>query len=145
VSGLTSCPTTPTLTVDLYVSEQLADGSFGPATRIDELNSPSNDQRAMLRHDGLELFFFSDRLGNDDMWVSTRETVKDDWSDPVDLTTLNSAFRDAQPYIASDRETLFFTSNRPTQTADCNAVPPANCGFDLYVTTRHKIEGSGKD
>ena len=111
----------------------------GNAKLIPELNTSRNDQRAVVRFDGLELFFFSDRtgVGNDDLFVSTRETVDDAWSEPMNLgPTVNSAFRDVQAYIASDRETLFFASNRPP--ADC----PLGCGsFDLYVTTRTKIKG----
>ncbi|TMB28141.1 MAG: hypothetical protein E6J65_04205 [Deltaproteobacteria bacterium] len=125
--------------LDIYVSERMADGSFGNAKLIPELNTSRNDQRAVVRFDGLELFFFSDRtgVGNDDLFVSTRETVDDAWSEPMNLgPTVNSAFRDVQAYIASDRETLFFASNRPP--ADC----PLGCGsFDLYVTTRTKIKG----
>jgi len=71
------------------------------------------------------------------LFVSTRETVDDAWSESMNLgPTVNSAFRDVQAYIASDREMLFFASNRPP--ADC----PSGCGnFDLYVTTRTKIKG----
>jgi len=125
--------------LDLYVSERLPDGSFGNAKLLPELNTSRNDQRAFVRFDGLELFFFSDRtgVGNDDMFVSTRETADGAWSEPANLgPTVNSAFRDAHPYIAPDRETLFFSSNRPP--AGC----PQGCGsFDLYVTTRTKIKG----
>ncbi len=70
-----------------------------------------------VRFDGLELFLDSDRLGTfglRDLWVSTRETTLDPWSAPVNLgVTVNSAFIDQTPFIASDRETLFFASNRP--------------------------------
>src|SRR5882762_6692125 len=69
--------------IDVYVSERTPDGSFGPAPLIAELSTPQNDQRAMVRFDGLELFLFSDRDGGSglsDIWVSTRPTVADPWS-----------------------------------------------------------------
>jgi hypothetical protein len=55
---------------------------------------------------------------------------------PDDLgPTINTTLVDAQPYIAADRLTRFFMSNRP---GGCG-------GFDLYVTTRTKLGGPDKD
>lgn len=117
--------------LDIYVSEQMSDGSFGPPTIVRELSTPQNDQRAMVRRDGLELFLFSDRTGTfglADIWVSTRESEDQPWSTPVNLgSTVNSAFADAHPYLSSDRESLFFASNRTGN-------------YDLYVTTRSKVK-----
>ena len=122
---------------DIYVSEQRANGSFGPAALVAELNSPKSDQRPVPRFDGLELFLFSDRdgtLGGFDIWVATRETVADPWSTPVNLgPTVNTAFDERQGYLSSDRETLFFVSNRPGF--------EVSGGFDLYVTKRTKTKG----
>jgi hypothetical protein len=124
---------------DIYVSELQPDGSFGEAVFIPELSSAQSDQRPSVRFDGLELFLFSDRLGSlglSDLWVSTRETVFDAWETPTNLgPTVNSTFADMQPYIAADRKTLFFTSNRP---GGCGAL-------DLYMTTRTKLRGLDKD
>jgi hypothetical protein len=116
----------------IYVSEQAADGSFGPAVRVPELSVLPNTQRPSIRHDGLEIFLTSARPGSTipDLWVATRETVFDAWSEPINLgSTLNSELVDVQPYISSDRETLFFASNRP-----------GNLGMiDLYMSTRTKL------
>lgn len=120
---------------DIYVSQQMADGSFGPASLVVELSSPQEDQRPAIRFDGLELFLFSNRVGTfggTDLWASTRNTVAEPWSPPENLgPTINSTSLDQQAYIASDRETLFFTSNRPGGLG----------GLDLYVTTRTKNSG----
>lgn len=115
---------------DVRVSEQAPDGSFGPSTLVSELNSPFNEGRPTVRFDGLELFFHSNQLGGPfDLWTSTRETVFGTWSTPVNLgATVNSASADQHPYLAADRQTLFFASNRPDGFG----------GFDLYVTTRTK-------
>ena len=118
-------------TSDIYQSQLWPVGSFGPATLVLELSSAAGDQRPSVRFDGLEIFFFSNRPGSlgNDLWVSTRNTVFDPWSTPVSLgPTVNSASADQQPYIAADRQTLFFTSNRPGGFG----------GGDLYVTTRTK-------
>jgi hypothetical protein len=127
--GPTDCQLNQTAPIDIYVSEQLPDGSFGSPRPVEELNTLQNDQRAMLRSDGLELFLFSNRTGNDDVWSYTRETRDDPWTDPVKLP-INSDARDAHPYLASDRETLFFSSNQLGGLGS----------FDLYVTTRTKMK-----
>src|SRR2546428_197042 len=116
---------------DIYVSAQQPDGSFGAAELVNELSSPFSDNRPVVRFDGLELFLFSDRPdgSNVDMWVSTRNSVFDPWSTPVNLCpTVYSPQDDRQAYIASDRMTLFFASDRPGGVG----------GFDLYMTTRSK-------
>jgi len=119
----------------IYVSEQAADGSFGPAVLVLEL-SLGDGARASIRHDGLEIFFTSTRPGSiansQDLWVATRDSVFDAWSAPINLgSPVNSELVDVQPYISSDRETLFFASNRP-----------GGGPTDLYMSTRTK--GSGK-
>ena len=121
----------PTLAAfDIYASERQPDGWFGGAVFIPELNSAQSDQRPSVRFDGLERFLSSDRLGSlglSDLWVSTRDTVFDTWGAPTNLgPAVNSPFADMQPNIAADRQTLFFTSNRPD---GCGAL-------DLYMTTR---------
>jgi len=116
---------------DIYVSAQAADGSWGPAVLVPELSSPQSDQRPSVRFDGLELFLHSDRPGANlaDLWVSTRNTTLDPWSAPVNLgATVNSTSIDQQPFIASDRETLFFASDRPL----------GHGNLDIYMTTREK-------
>ena len=115
----------------IYVSEQAADGSFGPAVRVIALSG--GNVRPSIRHDGLELFFHSLRPGsttnNLDLWVATRETVFDAWSEPINLgSPLNSDLVDVQAYISSDRETLFFASARR------GALGSA----DIYMSTRTK-------
>jgi WD40 repeat protein len=129
--------TTPTGN-DIFVSNLLPDGTFGPPTPIAELNSPLSDAGASVRFDGLEIFFFSRRtggLGNSDLWTARRNTVFDPWSMPVNLgPVVNSVALDFDPHIASDRETLYFTSTR-TGTLG---------GWDLYMTTRTKQTGRGR-
>jgi WD40 repeat protein len=123
---------------DIYVSAMGDDGSFGPAARVPELNSPQFDQRPAIRFDGLEMMLHSNRFGSlgggatMDLWVSTRETVFDAWSTPVNLgTTVNTMANDLQAYLSPDRQMLFFASDRPGGFG----------GLDLYFTTRTKVDG----
>jgi hypothetical protein len=113
----------------IFVSEQAADGSFGPAVLVLAFSS----QRPSIRHDGLEIFLTSGRPGSifPDLWVATRETVFDAWSAPMNLgSPLNTELVDVQAYISSDRETLFFASNRP-----------GGGPTDLFMSTRTKLSG----
>ena len=48
----------------IFVSEQAADGSFGPAVLVLELSGLGNTRRPSIRHDGLEIFFGSERARN---------------------------------------------------------------------------------
>jgi len=126
---------------DIYASMLGPDGTFGAASLVAELSAPGNantgrDTRTAIRHDGLEIFFTSNRpggIGSGDLWVSTRATTLDAWSVPVNVgPSVNTSFFDGAPALSSDGETLFFYSNRPG-------------GFganDLYMSTRHKVHGN---
>src|SRR5438445_13751961 len=114
----------------------MADGSFGPAILVTELSSPMNENRPSIRHDGLEIFFQSNRIGsigvNQDLWVATRESTLTPWSTPVTLgATINTAFSEQNPYLSPNSTTLFFASDRPGGFG----------GSDLYMTTRTKLRG----
>ncbi len=116
--------------IDIYVSAQLPDESWGAPKLVTELSTSASDQRPSIRFDGLEMFLQSNRpggFGEADLWVSTRDAASDSWMTPVNLgETVNGPQNDVQGYIASDRQTLYFASNRPGGLG----------GFDLYMTTR---------
>jgi hypothetical protein len=117
---------------DIYVSEMGADGTFGPATLIAELSTPFTEQKPSVAHTGLEIYFHSDRpgVGDQDIWVSTRESVLAPWSPPTNVgSPVNTAAGEFFAFIASHggSETLYFSRNM--------ATPPA-LDFDLFVSTR---------
>lgn len=125
---------------DIYLSEQMADGSFGPPVLVTELSSPMGENRPSIRRDGLEIFFQSNRIGSlalGDLWVATRESTLDAWSTPVNLgNTINTAFIEQNAYLSSDGKTLFFSSDRPGGSG----------GLDLYMSTRRKVRrGNDRD
>jgi hypothetical protein len=122
--------TTPITGNDIFVSNQMLDGTFGPPTPIAELNSALSDAGASVRFDGLEVVFYSRRTGSaaSDLWTATRNTAVDPWSTPTNLgAVVNSADLDFDPHLDSSREALYFASTRP-----------GIGGQDLYLTTRKK-------
>jgi Tol biopolymer transport system component len=125
-------PGGPPLT-NIYTSRMGADGTFGPAEPVAELNTPYNDHCPAVRRDGLEVIFISDRpggVGSMDYWTATRASTKDPWSVPVNLTVLNSPSYDSGKMAFSfDGRQFYFYSNRP-----------GGYGwFDVYVATREKL------
>ena len=123
-----------------YVSPQVGEGAFGPPTLVTELDSPVDDMRPMIRFDGREILLASGRpgsAGGRDLWVSTRDTVFDLWSAPLNLGSLvNSVANELTPFLSSDGRHLFFASDR---------IVPEQVGVvDLYVTKRAKPGGPEK-
>ena len=121
---------------DIWVSKRSSkDDSWPDATNAGPgINTSSDECMPCISADGLELYFGSARPGGygaDDLYVVTRATTDDLWSDPENLgPAVNSQGGDASPSISPDGLTLFFNSNR-------------NSGFgsaDLYVITRPSIE-----
>jgi hypothetical protein len=86
--------------------------------------------QAEVSTDGLSLYFTSQRpggYGGWDIWVSTRVTTSDPWSDPINLgSTVNSTYGETDPSISSDGLALFFESSRSGGSGD----------GDIWVTTR---------
>lgn len=117
---------------DIYVSDLLADRTFGPAILVPELSSPQVEPGVSIRFDGLEAFLFSARaggLGGFDIWTAIRESVFHPWSEPTNLgPVVNTAGNENDPHITSDGQALYFTSGRTGSMG----------GGDLWVTTRSK-------
>jgi len=136
-------PTTGTLTVffnsarpgglggpDIYTSQLSGDGKFSAPQLVPELSSTANDTFPTVRLDGLELYLISNRtgtLGGNDIWVSSRGSIADPWSPPVNLgPSINTSSNEnrAWPYAGGTR--LAFYSNRPGGAG----------GADLWESTR---------
>jgi hypothetical protein len=122
---------------DIYMSSLDKDGSFGPGFLVRELSGSDDDFLTSIRHDGLEMFVESTRPGGSggrDLWVSTRSSTSEKWSDPINLGGIvNSEANDGDPSLSFDGTTLYFFSDRPGGSGD----------RDLYVTTRKKVADSG--
>jgi hypothetical protein len=97
---------------DLYMSRQLADGSFAPATPVAELNTGAQDFMPNVRKDGLELVFNSNRpggLGGQDVYAASRATTTEPWSTPVNLGGLvNTGGNETRSSLSWDGNRLHF-------------------------------------
>lgn len=92
---------------------------------IAALASESDDDDPTFDEEALELYFSSTRSGDENVWVSTRATTTDPWSDPVQVAELNTSSQESNPVIAPDGLTLWLASRRDGQAAT-----------DVYVATR---------
>jgi hypothetical protein len=119
--------------LDIYVSSFSNEtGTFGLPVPVAELNTAADDYHPFLRKDGLEMIFASGRpggFGSIDLYVSTRETCLDTWSEPVNLgPTVNSAAADLRPTLSWDGMNLIFASERN-----------GTLNSDLFMSTRTKL------
>lgn len=99
------------------------------------VNSSSHDDGPHVSHDGLELYFASDRPGGSgswDIWMVTRATIFDPWGTPINLGPMvNSAADEIAPSTSSDGLGLYFSGYRHE-----SARPGGYGQADLWVTTR---------
>ena len=121
--------------LDIYMTELAKDGSWTTALPVAELNSPFQDNRLVLRADGLEAIFTSGRDGNLHLCSSTRRHVWEPWSTPEGLPVpVNSDSFETQPTLSANAQTLYFASLRSGGSGN----------FDLYAATRTVTKKDGE-
>jgi hypothetical protein len=122
---------------DLWVSKRATNSSsWGmPVNLGPKVNSAGSENNPSISTDGLSLYFCSpiwgtDRhgsLGGTDIWVTTRKTKNDPWSEAVNLgSPVNSPTGDFSPCISADGLSLYFGSTRSPGFGDA----------DIWITTR---------
>lgn len=101
------------------------------------VNTSYGDHGPCISAEGLSLYFSSNRpggYGNYDLWMSTRTTTKDDWSDPVNLgPTVNSSAEEDFPSVSIDGLQLCFSEWRYT------TRPGGYGSSDIWITTRPTV------
>jgi len=107
--------------------------TIGEAEPVAELNLLAiNDAAVSIRHDGKEIFFWSNRaggLGGLDIWTSTRSNVHSPWPTPVNAgAPINTSANDLTPSLSFDGLTMVFASTRAGGLG----------GNDLYFSTRSR-------
>lgn len=123
---------------DLWMARRSSAGlPFQNATNLGPgVNSAESESCAALSSDGLTLIFASKRsdgFGDEDLWISTRETPGEEFGRAVNFgPAVNSTFRDSSPHLSADGLQLWFTSNRPGSHGE----------RDLWFCTRDSLTAS---
>ncbi len=102
---------------DIWVTtRETTDDDWGePVNLGPPINTAAGEWGVSISYDGLSLYFDTKQSGAsgavNDLWVATRATTNDDWSNPVNLgPAVNSSADDYTPSISSDELELYFTS-----------------------------------
>ena len=100
---------------DFYESRRLEDGTWDEPYPLQGINSPYNEAAQTVSADGRYLVFTicgrDDGMGSCDLYYSQRDG-KGRWSEPANLSAVNSEFRETQPSLSANGDLLFFASNR---------------------------------
>jgi Tol biopolymer transport system component len=122
---------------DLWQSARTAvDGLWGEPVNLGPVvNSRLGEVSPSLSDDGLTLVFASDRpdgAGSSRIWMSTRLTIHDPWSEPVNLgPVVNSGESDGGPDLSANQLAIVYESRR----AGGHGVG------DLWMCTRSSVDG----
>lgn len=108
----------------------------GPASLVaGGPHSSASDNRPSITHDGLTIFFDSNRwgtLGDQDLFYATRSNTSEPFGDAIHLESLSSPGFDARPFISWDGTMLTFSSARAG-----NPSPAP----DIWFATRRRATG----
>jgi Tol biopolymer transport system component len=116
-----------------YVAK--ADFTFSEPVNLGSTINTSYDEIGQsISADGLTLYFGESMTnpglnghGGPDLWVTTRDTIDDEWAPPTNLgPTVNTSYADVNPAISADGLSLYFASNREGGYGS----------WDLWMTTR---------
>jgi hypothetical protein len=100
---------------DIYSSTRRADGSYGTAQAVSELNTTGQDSNPVVTQDGLTIYWGSDRNGAAarHIWTATRASTADPFSNLAVVPELNSSYVDYPTWISSDGCHIYITTTRP--------------------------------
>lgn len=98
---------------DLYIST-LKNNEWEAPVPIKNINTEENEGTASISGDGRTLVFSScgakDTKGGCDIYISYR--IGNQWTKPINLEPVNTAYWDSQPSLSADGKTIYFSSNR---------------------------------
>src|SRR4030066_735060 len=74
------------------------------------INDDTDSQECDISHDGLELYFSSQRpggYGRNDIWIARRETLNSPWQEPINLgPAVNSQASEIEPAFSPSGRAL---------------------------------------
>lgn len=118
---------------DLYAAQRgSANGLFGGLRPLTVLNGTADDTFPWIASDGLTFLFSSTRSGATDLFIATRPDVASNFSAPVALDRVNTAYREDRATLSRDGLTIYFVSDRAGGVGD----------RDIWYATRGDIESA---
>ena len=93
-------------------------------------NTTSTEWNPWISHDGLLMYFVSDRTGNFEIYKTTRANKSSPFGEPMPVGELNTPADEHSPVLSEDGLEIFFGSKR------------ANPGSDIFHATRSTL-GAG--
>ena len=109
----------PQFDFHLYQSTRNTDGTFNAPVLINELSTIGGGAElgAVIRRDGLEIFFVSARAGGldpprFDIWRSTRDSLSAPWNPPALVPGINTLAEERVTKLSPDGSILYFHSDR---------------------------------
>jgi WD40-like Beta Propeller Repeat len=86
---------------------------FANPMAVSAINTADDDDSPVVTPDELTIFWASNRpdggaRGNSDIWMATRQTTNEAFSNPQNVTELNTTMAEHPRYVTSDACTLFF-------------------------------------
>ncbi|MFC1794061.1 M56 family metallopeptidase [Planctomycetota bacterium] len=122
--------------MDIWImTRETTSESWGEPMNLGPIvNSSSNDGLPEMSADGLTLYFNSNRpggLGGEDIWLTTRATIEDEWGIPINLGPIvNSSAWELGASVSADGMLLYFGSQRSGGYGE----------YDIWVATRETTD-----
>jgi WD40 repeat protein len=108
--------------MDVYRSERQAtidSGSpaFGSPVPVLHINTTFSELAPVVTPDDLVIYFASDRTGTNaqgqhHIWMASRNSTNDPFSQPINVSELNSSATELPTFVTRDRCVLYFASTR---------------------------------
>lgn len=119
--------------IHLYVAQRTSPlAAFAGPALLDGVSSPDptdNDQEPFLTADGKELWFISNRTGDNEIFRATRSGSG--FVNAAPVAELGSSGGEQHVMLSADRRTVYFSSNR--------TAPGAKGGFDIFRAHRNSV------
>ncbi|HEX5059818.1 MAG TPA: hypothetical protein VFV99_10690 [Kofleriaceae bacterium] len=115
------------MVIDTEIDGPATFGPWSPPMKFPELTDTGTVlDDPTLTDDLLEIYFDTDRLGDDDIFFAKRAKTTDPWGPPTLVANINTTSRESDPELSPDGLTLYFSSDRGGGMG----------GDDIYMTKR---------
>jgi hypothetical protein len=106
--------------------------SFGALAPVSGINTSGDEEDVSITGNGLELWFTSNRNGNNRIFRATRGSTSSTFGTPAEVTELTTAGSDGGPVVSADGLEIFYHSDRSG----------GSSGLDIWHATRASATGT---